>query len=91
MSSRELDRMSTEELHQLRNQLKRQQDAKRKATQALPLYPDATTADVIKLVGEIEDQLLSLRTMLGQWLLNMDAVGAKQMAKGDLRPRAIGD
>jgi hypothetical protein len=56
--SRELDRMSTEALQPLRDPLKRRHDTKAKATRPLPLYPDATTADVIKMVSELEDQLL---------------------------------
>jgi hypothetical protein len=91
MSNPELDRMSTEALRQVRDELKRRRAAKVKATRPLPLYPDVTTEDVIKIIGEVEDQLLTLRTMLGQWLLNMDAVGAERMARGDLQSRAIGE
>ena len=89
--SRELDRMRTEELQQLRNQLKRRHDTTAEATRPWPLYPDATTAKVIKMVSELEDQLLQLRTMLGQWLRNMDAVGSERLARGDLQSRASGE
>jgi hypothetical protein len=78
---RELQRMSTEELKTLRNQLKRHAQAKQKATPA-PLHPHATTEDVLRVIGQADALLTELRTILWQWQANMDAVGAERLARG---------
>jgi hypothetical protein len=86
---RELQRMSTEELKALRDQLMRRAQAKKKATPA-PLHPHATTDDVLRVIGQADAILTELRTILWQWQANMDAVSAERLALGDLKPRAIG-
>jgi hypothetical protein len=84
----DLQRLSTEELKALRDQLTRPAKAKPKPT---PLHPHATTSDVLRVMHQADAILTELRTILGQWQANMDAVGAERLARGDLKPRAIGE
>jgi hypothetical protein len=88
LMNRELSGMSTEDLKRLRDALKRRQKAKPKPA---PLHPNATTGDVLRVMNQADAILTELRTILWQWEANLDAVGAEQMARGDLRPRAIGE
>jgi hemerythrin-like domain-containing protein len=84
----DLHHLSTEELKALRDQLKRRTEAKPKA---LLRYEHATTADVVRVMGEVTDALITLKTVIAQWQANLDAVGTERLARGDLKPRAIGE
>jgi hypothetical protein len=71
----------------LRDDLQGQGRNRAKAGKPLPLYPHATTQDVITMVGEVEEQIFILRTLLGQWLSNMGRLGAEKLSQQDRRLR----
>jgi hypothetical protein len=85
-----LNDLSTEQLQKLRNDLKAQRRAQVKAGKPLPLYENATTSDVIRMAGELEDHLLAFKTVVGQWLINMDRMGAEKVSQPS-RPRLAPD
>jgi hypothetical protein len=79
-----LDKLPIEELRRQRDALRRQHRAKVKP---LPLYEDCTLGDVIRMAGELEDHLLSFRTVVGQMLINLDRMGAERFFQQRPRPR----
>jgi hypothetical protein len=85
---RELQRLSTEELKAIRDQLTRRAQAKKKATPA-PLHPHATRDNVLRVMSQADTILTEVRTILWQWQANLDAVGAERLARGDRKLRAI--
>ena len=84
MATRPLQNMTTEELRTLRDTLTRRATPKAKA---LPLYEHATTHDVLRLIGIVEADLLTLRACLGQWQSNLDRLGADELARQDRQRR----
>jgi hypothetical protein len=82
-----LAQMSTEALKSLRDSLHAERRAKVKAGKPLPLYEHADTQDVLRMAGELEDFLFTFKVLVGQWLTNMDRIGAERMAQQAKRPR----
>lgn len=83
-----LSQMSTENLKQLRDELKRHRSP---AGKSLPLHPNVTTGEVIELIAEAEEFLVTVRTALSQWLSNLNRLGADTLAHQEQRPRLAPD
>jgi hypothetical protein len=77
----DLERLTTEELRQLRDQLKARPAM---LTQAR-LHEHTTTLDVLRVMSKADDVLTELRTILRQWQANLDRFGAQRLAAEDRR------